>query len=218
MVNSEALSLEMGRALCSRLLADCYYVPEPGLTRNVENLEDAMQKVCREAVSHVVKMKEGLAEIEDLDELRRDYARLFVGPYQLFAPPYGSIYLEDGKQVMGLSTVDLMERYRKNGVTLAGDFREVADHITAELEFLYFLGFRAVQALADDDRQRAADARMEIESFLRDHLGVWITDFTYQVEEHARTEFYRNLARCSRIFVESRLNDEGIPSRERTHA
>jgi TorA maturation chaperone TorD len=217
MVNSEALSLEMERALCSRLLADCYYVPEPGLIRNVENLEDAMQNVCREAASCVVKMKEGLAEIDDLDELKRDYARLFVGPYQLFAPPYGSIYLEGSRQVMGLSTVDLMERYRRNGVTLAEDFREVADHIAAELEFLYYLGFRAAQALTEDDCQRAAEARMEMESFLRDHLGAWITDFACHVEEHARTGFYRNLARCSRIFVESRLNGEGSPSREKMH-
>ena len=206
MVNSEVLSQEMGRAVCSRLLAECYHLPEPSLTQNVQSLEDAMREVCREAVSYVAKMKEGLAGIEDLDELKRDYARLFTGPYHLFAPPYGSIYLEGQRQVMGLSTLDVMERYRQCGVALAEDFHEVADHIAAELEFVYFLGLKEVQALEEDDHQAAMDARAKLEDFLRVHLGAWISDFAHHVEENAKTEFYRNLAKCSRVFVESRMN------------
>ena len=206
MFNREVLSQEMGRAICSRLLAECYHLPEPSLTQNVQSLEDNMQETCREAVSYVVEMKEGLAGIEDFDELKRDYARLFTGPYQLFAPPYGSIYLEGERQVMGLSTLDVMERYRQSGVTLAEDFHEVADHIAAELEFVYFLGLKEVQALEEDDHRAAVDARTKLDDFLRVHLGAWISDFAHHVEEKAETKFYRNLAKCSRVFVESRLN------------
>lgn len=206
MVNCEVLSLEMGRALCSRLLAECYHLPEPGLPQNVEDLENAMQRVCGEAAAYVVKMKEGLTGIDDYVELKRDYARLFVGPYQLFAPPYGSIYLEGERQVMGLSTLDVMERYRQSGVTLAEDFHELADHIAAELEFVYFLGLKEVQALEEDDRQAAVDARTKQEDFLRVHLGAWISDFAHHVEEKAETKFYRNLAKCSRVFVDSWLS------------
>jgi TorA maturation chaperone TorD len=206
MVISEVLSPKMRQALCSRLLAECYHLPEPSLTQNVQSLEDAMRDVCGEAVSYVVRMREGLAEIHDLDELKRDYARLFVGPYQLFAPPYGSIYLEGGRQVMGLSTLDVMERYRQSGVALAEDFHEVADHIAAELEFVYFLGLKEVEALEKDDHEAATDARKKLEDFLRVHLGAWIGDFTRRAEEHAGTVFYSNLAGCSRVFVQSRLN------------
>jgi TorA maturation chaperone TorD len=107
---------------------------------------------------------------------------------------------------MGLSTLDVMERYRQSGVALAEDFHEVADHIAAELEFVYFLGLKEVEALEEDDHEAATDARTKLEDFLRVHLGAWIGDFTRRAEEHAGTVFYSNLAGCSRVFVQSRLN------------
>lgn len=202
MGESGDLPLQLGQAVCSRLLAECYHLPVPDLAEKIENLAEVLREVCREAVSYAVRMKEGFDRIRDFDDLRRDYARLFVGPYRTFAPPYGSVYLEDNRQIMGLSTLDVMERYRRNGLTLAEDFHDVADHVAVELEFLWFLGCRQVSAVESHDLEAATQACKERENFLREHLGAWISEFASQVEENSGTEFYRNLARCSRTFLE----------------
>ena len=37
--------------------------------------------------------------------------------------------------------------------------------------------------------------------FLEDHLGAWVAEFAANIEKNAETEFYKNLALLTRIFV-----------------
>lgn len=39
--------------------------------------------------------------LKDYDSLARAYARLFLGPFEILAPPYASFYLEPDQQIMG---------------------------------------------------------------------------------------------------------------------
>lgn len=71
-------------------------------------------------------------------DLMIEYARLFVGPYSLIAPPYGSYYL-DGGIVMGETTVAVKQIYELAGVMLNENFKDLPDHIITELEFLYII-------------------------------------------------------------------------------
>ena len=48
----------------------------------------------------------------ETNELLVEYAKLFVGPFALLAPPYGSVYMEDGSRIMGVSTVAVMSYYK----------------------------------------------------------------------------------------------------------
>jgi TorA maturation chaperone TorD len=47
-----------------------------------------------------------------------------VGPFLVPAPPYGSVYLEDNRQLMGDSTIDVRRHYLSLGLDLSADFME----------------------------------------------------------------------------------------------
>lgn len=104
-------------------------------------------------------------------ELLVEYGRLFLGPGTLLCPPYGSIYL-DGT-VMGPSTLDVVRRYRDEGLKADASWKEPPDHIALELGFMARLS--AAHSRAADASETVEAARLlRIQSdFLRDHLDRW---------------------------------------------
>ncbi|MDY0042162.1 MAG: molecular chaperone TorD family protein, partial [Desulforhabdus sp.] len=172
---------------------------------NLQVLEDNLRIYFDEGMWQATAMTECLATIKHIDQLKLDFARLFVGPYQLFAPPYGSVYLDGDWQVMGPSTLDVIERYRLGGLALSNDFHDAPDHIAVELEFLYFLTVKEVQATVENNQHAALAAQVMRNDFMHRHLGAWSAQFTKEVEENAETDFYRGVARCTRIFIESEM-------------
>lgn len=101
------------------------------------------------------------------EQLLVEYCRLFLGPGALPCPPYGSVYL-DGS-VMGPSTLDVVRRYRDEGLGAVASWKEPPDHIAVELGFMAWLS--AATNASDDG---AADRLLRVQAeFLRDHLGRW---------------------------------------------
>jgi TorA maturation chaperone TorD len=123
-----------------------------------------------------------------------DYTRLSLGPMDILAKPYGSVWLDQAKTLMNDSTLDLLDLYEEAGFEMDEEFRELPDHIAAELEFLYLLIFRENEALRADDRARFEQARDLRRRFLDQHLGRWIGPFTAAMRSNAQTDFYCLLA------------------------
>ena len=86
--------------------------------------------------------------------------------------------------------------YEEGGFDIAEDFRELPDHIAAELEFLYLLLFREARgADAMASRSDGGDGRGSSGSGSSDeHLGRWVGPFTEAVERTRAQAFYRELA------------------------
>ncbi len=178
-------------------LSHCYYLPGENITEYVAGLIEALQHVDPE----LAEMMVGLDEDVDLEQLKIEFSRLFVGPFKLLAPPYGSVYLESGHQVMGDSTMDAKKRYKEAGLGISNDLKEAPDHIAIELEFMYYLIFREIEAFADLDETAVSTLWNAQKSFLNDHIGAWVTPFNKAVEEHAKLDFYRILGGVTRLFV-----------------
>ena len=178
------------RANAYKFFSECYHLPD-----------DELLELLNEPPANIDLSVDVLADAApgDLEELRVDYARLFVGPFEVLAPPYGSVYLEDQDRVMTQSTEDVMDEYLREGLDVG--MKEPADHVAAELEFLYVLVVRELEVVADDDFERAATSLRKQKRFLDYHLGAWIEEFTDAVETNAKTDFYRELARQTRTFV-----------------
>lgn len=181
-----------------RLLSRCYYVPGAHTFTLVAALYEALLDECPE-IAHLLNEIE--AE-QNLDVLAIDFSRLFVGPFKLLAPPYGSVYLDSGARVMGESTAGARNRYRQAGLDFSDKIKEAPDHIALELEFMYFLIFQETEALAREDAEAARASMHGQLSFLTYHLGAWVDEFTVRAEVHATTQFYRCIARVTREFVQ----------------
>lgn len=193
---------DLAREDVARLLSACYYQPGPELADEAvpERLRAAAALVDPALGERAGRVAEAFAAAAP-DELLLDYTRVFLGPGEIPAKPYGSTWLEGEKVVMGETTVAVRALYEEGGFELAADFREVPDHVAAELEFLYLLVFRQNEARrAGDGAALAAAARLE-RRLLGEHLGRWIGPFAAAVRGAAETGFYRELAGLTEAFV-----------------
>jgi TorA maturation chaperone TorD len=198
MAMKESLSQEENRRDSYKLLSECYYLPDEGLLKFLDNLD-------RSRGSIYLELAKNIPAPSDIESLRIDYSKLFVGPYTLLAPPYGSIYLENMRRVMGDSTVDVGHRYAEEGLRV--DLKEAPDHIAIELEFMYFLISKEVEAVVDSDSTNTVGYLRKQKDFLETHLGVWVSDFTDKIKANAETIFYRNLAWLTNSFVKEELKN-----------
>jgi putative dimethyl sulfoxide reductase chaperone len=178
------------RADAYKILAGCYYSPGEELLQAIGDLAAAGQTGLDQLAQ--------AAASDDIETLLVDHTRLFIGPYKLLAPPYGSVYLEEGV-LMGNSTMNVEEFYRQESMETSD--QEVPDHITAELEFMYVLASREIEAMEVDDLDTANRYRQKQKDFLSLHLGAWITEFTDRIQQEAQTEFYNILGRITAQFV-----------------
>jgi TorA maturation chaperone TorD len=203
-INMEPKNLfnhESSRMTAFRLLSDCFLLPDPELPEKLENLEFSMENVCKPALGFVQKMRQEFKTNADLEAFKVDFSKLFVGPYEMSAAPYGSVYLEGERKMMGDSTLDARNRYRETGLDTAKSFQDAPDHITAELEFMYYLIFKEIEAFSNSDTEAAIDFIQKQKSFLKDHLMAWVPEFVGNIIENAENPFYPNLANATQVFL-----------------
>jgi len=189
---------EMIRGECYRFLAACFYLPKKeilGEEHFLSTLTQNLESVCPAAAPFSQRMEESLASYTD-EELAVEYARLFVGPFGLKAPPYGSVYLDGERTVMGPSTMETIRIYEEEGLARDEGFSELPDHIAVELEFMYFLIYREVEALQNGDPERAEEYRRKQQEFLNRFLVKWVPQFCRNIKEGTDNRFYSALADC----------------------
>ena len=190
--HEDALAVEQRRANTYSLLAALFQPPDEGGL-------DRLTETDVESVSIAVDALVDAAA--DANDLKLDHAGLFVGPFELGAPPYESVYVDSESQVMTESTAQVQTEYTEAGVDI--DIDEPADHVAAELEFTFLLVATEVEALDAGEFEAVTHYLERQYEFLVEHLGRWISELADNVREHADTEFYRLLADETQEFVES---------------
>ena len=190
------------RAELFRFVAACYYEPGPEFSEEdvFGSMLAAARRIDPELAAHASRLGVGF-EAEGPERLLVDYTRLFMGPHGAAAQPYESFWVEDPPVLMGEAARSVMEAYGAGGFEIDGRFQDLPDHIACELEFLYLLLFREIQARENGDSE-ATDAVRELRKrFLDEHLGAWIRPFTTAMSAGARSAFYRELAALTECLV-----------------
>ncbi len=187
--------------LC-RYLAACYYQPGPEFAEEkvFDSMLDAANRIHPDLAAHACRLSEEFSA-EGSDSLLLDYTRLFLGPAHIIAKPYGSVWLDGEETLMQDSTMAVQALYEEGGFEIDEDFRELPDHIAAELEFLYLLIYRENEARRNDDPEALTAMAGLRKRFLDAHLGSWVGPFTAAVRAGAQNGFYRELAELTRRFV-----------------
>ena len=205
---------EQARADSYRLLAACFCQPERDLFLKEEVFTGLLENLCQlypAAAEEAARMQSDLSGTEQ-DELIVEYARLFVGPHELVAPPYGSVYLDGQGEVMGPSTRDVIRIYHEEGLDLDEEFAELPDHITVELEFLYYLIVCELKALRSGDAKEAFRLFERQKKFLDNYLLKWVPKFCTGIVGGTALEYYRALAVCLSTFLTEFEADVAIPA------
>lgn len=111
---------------------------------------------------------------EYLDRLKDEYTRLFVGPTEMSAPPWESVYTGEEGMLFQLSTLEVRDFYRRFGLLPEGYPRVADDSLALELGFMAELARRSVAAFeAGNDAALVAVLR-GAQDFLNAHLLIWV--------------------------------------------
>jgi len=186
-----------------RLLSVCFYMPDKIVLLEEKvcvHLKDLMSRSCPGAETHCIAMEKELLGSEE-KELQTEYAALFVGPFELIAPPYGSVYLDGKHMLMGDSTMEVQRMYREAGLTL--ETKEVPDHIALELEFASYLTGRMEQLPNGDGENRREETVTIYNHLLQHHLTQWVPEFCQRIRTGSGSAFYCSLADCVELFIVS---------------
>lgn len=119
----------------------------------------------------------------DVERTAGAHARLFLGPFEVLAPPWESLHLDPERRLMGPTSQAVAEAYVEAGLDPGPGPREVPDHVALELEFMYYLSFQE----ATTAEEHWAELRTR---FWKDHLGRWLPQFAEQVTAAAVHPFY----------------------------
>jgi TorA maturation chaperone TorD len=192
------------RGDCFKLFAACFYEPDKNLfieERVCNNLSDLLNDWASGAAKAAGEMGLHLESLSQ-QQLSIDHAALFIGPFELIAAPYGSIYTGNHRQVMGETTIDTLRFYEDAGLSI--DVKEPPDHIAIELEFMSYLCNKEAESSSTGsygETERYRDMQVQ---FFRTTLQ-WVPQFCEAIEKGADNQFYRSLAEClSRFMVSCR--------------
>lgn len=211
---------EKRRGDCYRLLSACYYQPQKETLIQEDffkTLEGLLRTISHDAAAHASVMGKVFLKYSE-EDLLVAYAKLFVGPNELLAPPYGSVYLDGEKMVMGDSTMEVIKFYEEQGLSMDKEFENLPDHITIELEFMYYLIFKETEALEKSQWDTALDFIKTQGLFLDKYLKRWINPFCDKIKQGTDNEFYTGLADCLTAFIENARSGDDIPEELSTKA
>lgn len=137
-------------------------------------------------------LQQGLShQSEPLEEA---FQRLFIGPYALPAPPWGSVYLDPECVIFGDSTLALRQWMRDNAIEWHSEAdnssqgrAEPEDHIGLMLMMTAWLAAFSADLLDD---------------FLAAHLLTWSGRYLELMEQGAQHSFYQGIAQLTRLTLD----------------
>ena len=91
-----------------------------------------------------------------MEDLQVEYTRLFIYAHGgSSCSPYESVYAEQEKSLMGESALAVKRFYRVFKLRISHQFKDLQDHISAELEFMHFLSLNEGKfAASGQNRER----------------------------------------------------------------
>lgn len=117
--------------------------------------------------------------------VKEEFQRLFIGPYALPAPPWGSVYLDKENVLFGDSLLELRQWMRTQGFAPQTEQNEPEDHFGLMLMLAAWL--------AEQGQQQPLD------ELLAWHLLPWADRYLSLFTENAANDFYRGLGELAKL-------------------
>lgn len=167
--------------------------------------------------AYLARLRGEMEEPGYAERLRDEYTRLFVGPLEMDAPPWESVYLGEGGMLFQESTLKVRECYRRFGL-LPEEYPRVADDSLAlELGFMAELARRASDAFETGETDTLALTLRGARDFLNEHLLLWVPKLLERLDK-AEGRFYPQLAHILDSFLKKDLETVNDLLSEGVHA
>lgn len=140
-------------------------------------------------------------------EIKVEYARLFLGPKHIPAPPFESVYRTKTRHMFGETTIQVRELYKSAGLKIETQDNLPDDFIGYELEFMYYLSFEALRAVNEYNDERLNKVLKYQHHFIKEHLNAWVKDFTKDILESTTMDYFKVVANLTKEFIEEDYNN-----------
>lgn len=168
----------------------------------MEVLADALEVIAPDALIYAQIAKKEQKRYSS-EQLLVDYAKLFVGPFELIAPPYGSVYLDASATLMGDSTIAVRKMYYDCGLEVSEDFNDLPDHICVELEFMNYLILKRQDAHINNDSETSTSFLNYQVEFLHRFLHRFVEGMCERIRTGCENNFYVALSACLCQFIKN---------------
>ena len=175
----------MGQIFWGPSVVECTEMVKKNYLNRLDSLTSVLKSGAgnrlREIVSIIGSFPDGDSLYEHLEE---GYVRLFISAKGgITAPLYESCYEFEGAQLMGRAATEMKERFEAKGLSIVDTIQEPPDHLSIELEYLYFLldkGWR------DQDEELVAEAA----EFASQTMLTWISQLEEKLASERQCLFY----------------------------
>ena len=185
-------------------------VSEVALEQAVASLRETELPQAQQAVPYlpakVAQQLTALAEeVQSVDasQLQTEHRRVYTHILSLDCPPCETLYTARHLFQETQELSDIAGFFRAFGLELAE--RERPDHISVELEFMYFLTYKEAYALQHHGRAKARLCREAQRKFMQDHLGRWAFQFARRLKEKAQGGYFGCLASLTEAFLSAEV-------------
>ena len=137
------------------------------------------EKACEKITALI---KQGLKQ-----DLTEQYQNLFIGPNELVAPPWGSVYLDPECVIFGNSLLALRDFLKRHQIAFQAQQDEPEDHIGLMLMLAAYLAETRPHLLVE---------------FLSQHLLTWALHFLTKLANVENHPFYQGLALLTLITLD----------------
>jgi TorA maturation chaperone TorD len=165
----------------------------------VEEVQKEIEKGLRLIRGYV--SKNDLHLEKSLINLSKDWTRLFRGvDIKGLLPPYESVYRTGRLQEK--PSQEIHRLFVKRGIRIPEQWHQPPDYIGVELDFMRLLCIKEQEAWERKRLDSIYEVLEEENSFLENHLGLWISIFCKKMAREAHEDFFKGIARLTTGLVE----------------
>ncbi|WP_022939946.1 molecular chaperone TorD [Psychromonas hadalis] len=123
-------------------------------------------------------------------ELAADFSQLFLTDAKKGAPPYASVYLSKSGQLFEKPHQEMVELFKKEGLMVDPNFKEPADHIAIQLDYLGNL------IIKEGENNSQAQT-----NFINNQLLSWLPPFVEATKRVNNSGFYQGVCQLLLLFI-----------------
>lgn len=179
----------MGRIFWGPSLEECTEMLRENYLNRLQSLKSILPGRSFDSLDQIVSTIKSFPDVDSIyRQLEECYVRLFISAKGgIVAPLYESCYEFEGAPLMGRAATEMKERFETKGMSVAYNVQEPPDHISIELEYLYFL-------LDKGWRDKYDALIVEAAEFSSNTLLPWVSELSEKLASEEECRYYPLMA------------------------
>ena len=175
----------MGRIFWGPSLEECTEMVKENYLNRLDSLTSVLKTGADNRLHEIGSIIRSFSDGDSLyQHLEEGYVRLFISAKGgITAPLYESCYEFEGAPLMGRAAGEMKERFETKGLSVADTIQEPPDHLSIELEYLYFL-------LDKGWRDQDGELVTEGSAFAAETMLPWVSKLHERLAREKQCLFY----------------------------